>query len=318
MSVTVIKAEQVVNAAFGLLEREVVLPNLVWRNAVGDFAGAQGDTVSLRLPSYLGTARTRALRSGASRTKDTLKETKVDVTLTTDLYVDVAIDDETMSLDIVDFGAQVLNPVMNAIVRGYEDALVTTMEGATYQWSLGFDPSDPFGSLVDAGVQLDKANVPQQGRSFVCGSNIAAAIVKSDQFSTYNSVGSPATVALQEATVSRAAGFTVVTCPALDPDHAYAFHRSAYILSARAPKVPPSVTWGATSAVNGFAIRAVRVFDPDAVADTLLTDAWLGTSVVEDAVTVDAKGRVTPINSPADNGSDKIFVRAVKLTNLAS
>jgi hypothetical protein len=40
-----------------------------------------------------------------------LYERKVDLTLDTDVYLDVPITDEVLTLDIADFGAQVLNPV---------------------------------------------------------------------------------------------------------------------------------------------------------------------------------------------------------------
>ena len=85
MANSFIKAEQIVRTALGLLEREIVLPRLVWLNAAGDFKGAKNDTISIRLPAYT-TARTRALRGGRPITMDELEETKVDVTLDTDVY----------------------------------------------------------------------------------------------------------------------------------------------------------------------------------------------------------------------------------------
>lgn len=47
-----IKAEKVVATGLGLLEREVVLPRLVWRDAaIADVRGAKGDTITCRLPT---------------------------------------------------------------------------------------------------------------------------------------------------------------------------------------------------------------------------------------------------------------------------
>jgi hypothetical protein len=47
---TFLKPTVIARTALGLLERELVLPSLVWRDAVADFAGAQGDTVTIRVP----------------------------------------------------------------------------------------------------------------------------------------------------------------------------------------------------------------------------------------------------------------------------
>ena len=56
------------STALGLLTRESALPRTVWRDPVGDFAGAKNDTISVRLPAYA-PARTRVLRSGSARTR---------------------------------------------------------------------------------------------------------------------------------------------------------------------------------------------------------------------------------------------------------
>ena len=127
-----IKAEKVVATALGLLLRELTLPALVWRDAAGDFAGAKNDTISIRLPAYA-PARTRALRSGGPLTTDEIFERKVDVTLDTDVYKRVNIDDELLTLDIADFGSQVLNPVLVGIAQKLEDELASEITGATYE-----------------------------------------------------------------------------------------------------------------------------------------------------------------------------------------
>ncbi|HYF74058.1 MAG TPA: hypothetical protein VD864_14605, partial [Nocardioides sp.] len=106
MANSFIKPERIAAQALGLLEREIVLPALMWRNAGGDFAGAAGDTITIRVPART-TARTRVLRgarayntsvTSADGTTDTnvagagiitmdeLTETSVDVTLDTDVY----------------------------------------------------------------------------------------------------------------------------------------------------------------------------------------------------------------------------------------
>jgi hypothetical protein len=149
-----IKAEQVLNQMLGVLERETVLANLVWRDIpAGAFRGAKDDTVSLRLPAYV-EARTRAMRANAGITVDNLDETKVDVTLDTHVYKALGIRDEELTLDIVDFGQQVTAPAMNSVVRKVDDALATEMSTSTPEVELAVDEEDPYLALVDARIAL--------------------------------------------------------------------------------------------------------------------------------------------------------------------
>lgn len=303
-----IKAEKVVSAALGVLEREIVLPGLVWRDAGGDFKGVKNDTISLRVPAYT-TARTRTLRAGTPVTIDDLDETKVDVTLDTDVYKAIGISDEEMTLDITDFGLQVLNPAMGAVARKVEDTLASELEGADYEVEIDLDEDDPYLGLVDARIALNKASVPAGNRFLAVGSSVEAAILKSDRLSKFDQSGSDS--ALREAMIGRIAGFTAVSVPGLDPDMAVAAHKTAFVLSMQAPVVPQGATWGATQTFNGFAMRALKDYDFTNTRDRLLTDVFVGTNTVKDAGTFDGSGRFLP---SVDGEDAPILVRAVSLT----
>lgn len=75
---TYIKADQIVMAANLLLQREIVLPRLVFTQPGNAFVGALDDTITLKVPAEL-TARTRTMRSSTALVADTLAETKVAV-----------------------------------------------------------------------------------------------------------------------------------------------------------------------------------------------------------------------------------------------
>jgi len=321
-----IKAERVVSTALGLLLRELVLPRLVWRDAAGDFAGAKGDTISIRLPAYA-PARKRALRSGAARTKDSLHERKVDVTLATDIYKDVPIKDEELTLDIADFGGQVLNPVLVGIAMQLEQEVADLIRTATYQNVVNYTGAtdDVYKVAVSARKLLNNNHVPFAGRVLLVGSDVESDFLNNDKFNRADTSGSDQT--LREATIGRVAGFDVVTSSAVPAAEAYAFHRTAYVMSSRAPIVPAGAPWGATQSYQGFAVRTVRVFDPDAVEDRFVADAWVGTNVVRDTGHYDADpaagGKFVPVTDP-DNpitgqanawaNDTARLVRAVKLT----
>lgn len=317
-----IKAEKVLFAALGALEREVVLPSLVWRDAGGDFKGAKNDTIILTIPAFT-SARQRAMRSGATRSRDNLNEGQVAVTLSTNLYKDVLITDEELTLDIRDFGQQVMQPITNAMVRGYEDEVGELMEGATYEHEVSWDAEDPHAVLTEAGMDLTRSNVPMSGRSVVLGTRLALEFVQADQVRRADSAGDTAQAALRDATIaSPFAGFSrIVVSNAVDPNVGFAFHRSAYVLSSRAPVVPSGAPWGASVSAGGFAMRALRAFDSsaDGWVDVLGFDAYAGTNTIGDHGAFDVNGKWVPADDPDNSGgTDVKFIRAVKITAGAS
>lgn len=313
-----VKAEKVVDVGLSLLERDTALAQTVWRNAAGDFRGAKDDTISIRVPAYA-VANKRALRSTDARVRSTLHQRKVDVTLTHDLQVDVEITDEELTLDIMSLTAEVVAPSTAAIVRGYEDEVATLQSGATYNTTLPVDEDDPYDTLVDARIALNDARVPQSGRTLVVGSTIEAQILKSEHLARFDQSGSD--TAFREAQIGRIAGFTVMGSEALAPDEGFAYHRTAYVLNTRAPFVPQGVAWGSVQARNGFAIRVMQHLDntADGPANIVYHDAWVGTNIVQDHGAFDENGKFVPSVEPdLENGTDLLFVRAVKLTAAAS
>lgn len=314
-----IKAERIAAQALGLLEREIVVPALMWRNAGGDFAGAAGDTITIRVPART-TARTRVLRGArptASEgegiiTMDVLTETSVDVTLDTDVYSAVPITDEELTLDISDFGAQIAEPQIRAIAEGVENAVVAEMTGAPFHPDhvLTFDPANtagdgPYDALVDARVLLNKANVPLADRHLVVGSDWEGILLKSDDLHEVGKSGSDS--ALRDATIGRIAGFnSVVVSNAFPSDLAIAFHRTAFVLGMRAPAIPTGATFGASRSAFGLSMRWIRDYDFRNVQDRSLFDTYIGTNHVADGPLADLDAD-TQVDDPT-------VVRAVKLT----
>lgn len=301
-----IKAQKVVSTALGMLEREITLPQLVWRDAGGSFKGVANDTISIRLPAYLN-ARSRVLRGGRPITIDSLDETKVDVTLDTDVYKGIKITDEELTLDIVDFGVQVLTPVVHAVARGVEDSLADTIAGADYEVNIDLDVDDPYLGLVDARTALNNARVPMGQRAVVCGSAVENALLKSPHLSQYLQAGD--SDAMREARIGRLAGFDIVSNPTIDPDVAIAFHQTAFVLSMQAPVIPDGVTWGESQSWNGLAMRAIKDYDFVNVQDRLLADVFVGSNQVKDRGTFDDNGKFQP---SVDGTDTPILVRAVK------
>lgn len=314
MSVKPYKVEQVAAASIGLLERQIVLPGLFWRNAAGGFEGALDDTKTIRVPALPGTARTVDLRTeedaadgsqpNRKRVLDNLAETKVDVTLTKDIYKGVRVSDEQLTLDISNFGAQVLYPIQEAVAQGIEDLCATTIAGATYATGHNLtyaEGDDLFKVILQARQQLNKRHVPQD-RVVLVGANVETDLLGSDRISLVDNSGSDA--ALRRAEVGRLAGMPIITSLSIPEDDIYVFHRTAFVLSLMAPANPKGATWSVSTAHKGLALRVVQDYDAMFWQDRVVADVFAGSNVV-----VDDLG--------AGNGT-KGLVRAVKITKAES
>ena len=148
------------------------------------------------------------------------------------------------------------------------------------------------------------------------GSRIASEFMKSEQFSRVDASGTDQT--LRRGVIGDVADFTVVRVPGLPPDKAYAFHRTAYAISFRAPIVPRGAPWGATRDWNGFAIRVVEAIDPDEVINNFHADVFIGTNTVPDYGAFDEDGLFEPAENPNPNHDTPLFVRAVEISIAAS
>lgn len=332
---TFLKPTVIANTALGLLLRTVTLPQLVWRDPVGErYIGDLNDTVSIRLPAFV-TANERALRSGDARSKSILYERKVDITIDTDIYVQTDLPDEMLELDISDFGVQVLDPILGGVGRKIDDNLAAAITGASYENEIAFNHSTQTAYknvAVPARQYLNNAYVPAGGRVLVCGSEFESDILTDDQFIRADHVGDSAEGTVREGRMGRIAGFDVYgsdTCPVIPANEAFAFHSTAYALTLHAPRVPAGAQggWSASAEAEGMAVRVLRFFDQTSWQDSLGVDTWLGTAVVKDDghydADPDAGGKFVPVENPdapitghSDqwlNDTERL-VRAVKIT----
>lgn len=307
------KADRIVRTALGLLVRDTVMARTVWRDAAGDFAGAKNDTITVRLPAYAQASK-RTLRAGTSRTKGKLVERAVNVTLTDNIYEVVEVTDEELTLDIEDFNAQVVAPIMGGVVRAIEDEIITEVQGADYHWDLTLDEDAPHETFFRARRHLNDSRVPMAGRAIAVGSRVEELLLNSEQFVRADASGS--TDALREARIGRLAGADVFLVPGLDPEEAYFYHQTAYVLNQRAPLVPASAPAGGVGTFDGFAIRLVQALDSDEVVDNVHADVFTGTNHVTDFGTVADDGTFEPSVDPnaSESGEDEYFLRAVKLS----
>jgi hypothetical protein len=300
---TFLKTGVIARATVGLLYRELVIARTVWTDAVnpGEFTGALNDTVNLRVPARR-VARKRTLRAGTAIVNDTSTEFSVPVKLDTDVYNGAPITDEELTLDITDFGAQILTPQIRAVVEGLEEEVADEIENADYPAGQIIDPTatefvvsgetDWYRTATHARRILNDNNVPKSDRTLLIGSDVEEQILNTDRFTRFDAIGSESTDALRESMIGRIAGFNVVSSSDIDPESAYAYHRSAFVLATRAPAIPAGATFARIQGVNqpggavgywdGISVRWLRDYDYTNTTDRSLVNTWVGTATVED------------------------------------
>ena len=299
-----LKAETIVRTGLGLLQRELILPRLVTRLGISDFRGAKNDTVNMRLPAILEARDYQWRTRTAPIVVDDLEEVTIPVALDSHIYSAVAVTDEELTLDIAEFGTQVLQPQVRAVAERLEGTIATAMSGGTYAETIDYDDgTDDFWDdvIVKARQILNTANVPSLGRVLVLGANLEAAALKTDIFKKADESGS--TEVLENATLGRKAGFRVIgNVNSIDPDEGYAFHVSAYAFANVAPQVPAGVPFGQSETYAELAMRWIRDYDPDYLRDRSVVSSFAGAVSVEDSR--DDSGSLTGTN-----------VRSVRITS---
>lgn len=293
MAHEILKPEKWASAALGLLEGEHVLAGLVSKDAGDSFIGAQGDTVNIKRPSLL-TGTVEALRAmdGASYAgiqTESLKETSFAVKLDTHVYNAVDLTDAELSLDITQFGAQVLTPQVKSIATRIEYMLARKFNELSAQAVTGTSTDIVRRTIVGMRKTLNKRDVPQSGRILVVGVNIEEHLLNDPLFIRADQAGT--TSALTAATIGNIAGFRVVVANIIGDDRMVAFHPSAYTLVTRAPQIPSGAVAGETTSYKGIALRSVKDYNSHTAKDRSFLSTFAGIGeTVDPTITYDAAG----------------------------
>jgi hypothetical protein len=314
MANSFLKAEKIVSQGLGLLQRELILPRLVARKGVADFAGAKDDTIDIKIPSILEAREYEWRTRGSAITTDDLEQFSVPVTLNKHPYSAVTITDEELTLDIDSWGEDVARPQIRSVAEKLESYIATEMEsGATYRhtvtWAQG-DPDESDRSFYQAAVAarkfLNTENVPATDRVLLLGANAEEAALNSDHLLEVDKAGFDGV--LREAVIGRIAGFTVIgNCNSIDPDFAVALHPTAFVLGNVAPAVPGGVSAGAQMAFDSLAMRWIKDYDSDHLRDRSVYSSFAGTASVEDGRNLEPTGEEVFGELTEEN------VRAVKI-----
>ena len=275
MANSFVTAGRVSALAIPLLSRQLVLPMTVARISGGEYAGDNGDTVTVRVP-VPGAARNRADDNGGI-TYDDISEASVTVQLE-HLYHATRVSDEELSLELVDFATQVTAIQVDAVARGAEDTLATVMNDVVADDG-AVDPLELEEAILEARESLTKNDVPAGDRYIAHGPEVTTALLAIDKFVRVNESGDDG--ALRDATVGRLYGFTFVESNALDANSAVAYHRTGFAMANRAPVAPRGANDTATATAGGLSLRQIFQYASDVLSDASVLSTFAGSNVVD-------------------------------------
>lgn len=211
MANTFITMPDVAAAAAVLTESRLVLAGALDHQCESRFGRGTGKTVVVRTAGTLTPARDLIVDGTAQ--KDTLNETSVDVKLEKHFYKQVELSAIDRSLEIEDFSAQVLTPIIDSIV-----AAIETYAGQKLAANAGGRTGDSFSApatLADcarANRWFTERRIIPSGRYAFIGPETEEALLQLDPF-VNSSYGQDGPQALRDATIGRRLGMDFVVNP---------------------------------------------------------------------------------------------------------
>jgi hypothetical protein len=312
MANTFLTPDTIARRALATLYETTHMAQLVHRDYEADFAGRVGDTITVRKPAVF-TANEFNRATGIVPQNAT--ESGFPVVLNHMPDVSFTVTTEQLTLEINDFGEQLLDPAMEAMAQKIDRDILALRDDITQE--VGAVAEDPDGEdhnyadgeypwsdsrvLIEAGALLDTKNVPQADRYVVVGPRTKARWVAEKAWRYADHRGS--TVGLTEAQFgARVSGFDPfmtqnIAGPSPTPTTGQpttevdvAFHKTAFALVTRTLEVPPGAQDATIMNYKGFALRVVYDYDIKYKQTVVSVDCLYGTKTLDPNRAVLIKG----------------------------
>jgi hypothetical protein len=278
------------------LYNTTVFAGLAWRDFDPDFAGKQGDTITIRRPAVF---EAKDFNRATGIELQDIDEDGVPLTLDHLADVSFPVTSEELTLSIDDFSARLLTPAMEAIVQKVDAALAeAAVEAATGPGGGGTVTMDTKASdvMIAAREVLTTNKLPATQRYGVLSPAGTSVALSDPLFVEADKSGS--TDALREASLGRVFGIDTYESQVFgsgpgDVGQAdgVAFHRSAITLASRALQAPMGVSADsvAVESYRGLTLRVVYDYDVKYKQDIVSVDFLYGTAATrpEGAVVLD-------------------------------
>lgn len=306
----VVKPQKLVNTAVGMLEQELIIPNLFTKQGVDQFKGAENDTISMKVEGIL-PFHDYAWRNDRSSPIqfDEYSERTIAVSFGGNVYSAVKLTDEQYDFDI-DGWAKLLRPQSKAVARGLQRRAIKLLTGQNYNVTIGNAAKNLRSALIEARRVLNAFHAPREGRYLLVGTEFESALLNDPALNLAQNVGdSEAESALRTASIGERFGFRIVVDQTIPADSAYAFAKSGFIFLSGAPSVPQSVPYGATTSFESIALRWVRDYDSLYMQDRSVVNTYAGFRSVPDILVGWDAAKEKEVISTQEH-----FVRGIKLT----
>lgn len=302
MANTLLTPDVIARAAIATLYENTVMANLVHREYSNEYQKV-GDTITIRKPTTF-TANEYNRQNGIQVQNAT--ETGVPLTLNHFADVSFAVTSEDLTLNITDFGEQLLNPAMEAITQKIDRDLLALRDDISQEVGVvgGNGGQNTFAwdnprVAIDARRVLTQNNVPSTERYLIEGPVTVSKWLGDDLFNRADARGD--TEGLREANLGRRVfGFDAYESQNIDvpaqtsgnstTEVGIAFHRTALALVFRPLELPRGAQNAAIVNYKGFGLRVVYDYDIDQKQDVVSIDCLYGTKVIDPNRAVLIKG----------------------------
>lgn len=315
-----VKPEVMVEAGATALSDKLVISNTVTkRNDIKKFFGSEGDTITQKVKGTL-PVRQYAPRNDRSQpiVTDVYSETKVTLTLdATRPYSAVKLTDEQRDWDFTDGLGDIVDAQTDTVSQYMEHSVLQKILNAPYERIVAVKDDAPgltaareasqdiwYNAVVEAKKALRLMRTPSERLICVVGVDIEESLLKSNRLIKFEGTGDNA---LASSTLGTIAGVQFVSSTHIPADEAYMYAPSGFVAFSAAPSVPRSVPYGATTVVNGWALRHLADYDTGFLTDRSVFDTYFGS-----AYTLD---RIQVFNGESQHliSADEYFVRGIKI-----
>ena len=201
MANTFLTTQEIAREALIRLRENQVMARLVHTDYSNEF-GSKGDTINVRKPAVF-----TANEFTSTISAQDVSESSVAVALDKIADVSVAITSKQMTLNIEDFGTQVLDGAMNAIAQKIDSDLHALHVDIPYSFGTAGTTPDALSDLAGARKILQDNKVPATMRNLVMDTSAEAEFLALD--AVVNADKSGSTAALRDANLGRLMGFDV-------------------------------------------------------------------------------------------------------------
>lgn len=200
MSNTILTPQMIAREATLRLQSNMVMAGLVYRDLDTEFVNKVGDTVNVRKPATF-----VADEFGGTINLQDVTEDSIPVKLNKIADVSVEVTSKELTLDIKDFGQQILDGAMLAIAEKIDNDLASLYKYVPYYSGTSGSTPNALSDIANAMKVLNNNRVPVSNRYAVWDPEAHASLITLDALAGLDKSGT--TAALREASMGRVMTF---------------------------------------------------------------------------------------------------------------